>query len=132
MRRIKMLLAMAAVLVGTLALQAGPAMADDLDCRDANQFESRHDLDAVNCGGDVFVDRSDGNIFDHGDFFDIDHDFGGLGFLDFDDDFGFASDVDVDFEEVSDDSDLEDECFLTDVEGDGELEFTCFVEDDDV
>ena len=125
MRRIKMLLAMAAVLVGTLALQAGPALADDLDCRDANQFEHRFDVDAVNCDGDVFVDRSDV------DFFDMDHDFGDLEFLDLDEDFGFARDVDVDFEEVSDDSDLEDECFLTDIEGDGDLEFTCFVEDDD-
>jgi hypothetical protein len=132
MRRIKMLLAMAAVLVGTLALQAGPAMADDLDCRDANRFEHRFDVDAVNCDGDVFVDRSDVDFLDHGDFFDIDHDFDDVGFLDFDDDFGFASDVDVDFEEVSDDSDLEDECFLTDIEGDGDLEVTCFVEDDDV
>ena len=126
MRRIKLILAMVAVLVGTLALQAGPAFADDLDCRDANRFESRHDVDAVNCRGDVFVDRSDV------DFFDIDHDnIGDLEFFDFDDDFGFASDVDVDFEEVSEDSDLEDECFLTDIEGDGDLEFTCFVEDDD-
>ena len=120
-----MLLAMAAVLVGTLALQAGPAFADDLDCRDANQFERRHDVDAVNCRGDVFVDRTDV------DFFDIDHDIGDLEFLDFEDHFGFASDVDVDFEEVSEDSDLEDECFLTDIEGDGDLEFTCFVEEDD-
>ena len=125
MRRIKITLAMAAVLVGMLALQAGPAMADDLDCRDANQFERRHDVDAVNCRGDVFVDRSDV------DFFHMDHDFGDLEFLDLDEDFGFARDVDVDFEEVSDDSDLEDECFLTDIEGDGDLEFTCFVEDDD-
>ena len=125
MRRIKMLLAMTTVLVGTLALQAGPAFADDLDCRDANQFERRHDVDAVNCRGDVFVDRSDV------DFFDIDHDIGDLEFLDFDDHFGFASDVDVDFEEVPEDSDLEDECFLTDIEGDGDLEFTCFVEDED-
>jgi hypothetical protein len=125
MRRIKLILGMTAVLVGTLALQAGPAFADDLDCRDANQFERRHDVDAVNCRGDVFVDRSDV------DFFDIDHDIGGLEFLDFDDHFGFASDVDVDFEEVSEDSDLEDECFLTDIEGDGDLEFTCFVEEDD-
>ena len=59
------------------------------------------------------------------------HDIGDLEFLDFEDHFGFASDVDVDFEEVSEDSDLEDECFLTDIEGDGDLEFTCFVEDDD-
>jgi hypothetical protein len=131
MRRIKLILAMAAVLVGMLALQAGPAFADDLNCRDANQFESRHDVDAVNCRGDVFVDRSDADFFDdHGDFFDIDHDIGDLEFLDLDDDFGFASDVDVDFEEVPEDSDLEDECFLTDIEGDGDLEFTCFVEDD--
>ena len=102
-----MLLAMAAVLVGTLALQASPAMADDLNRSDADLFD------------------------DHRDIFDIDHDIGDLEFLDFDEDFGFASDVDVDFEEVPEDSDLEDECLLTDIEGDGDLEFTCFVEDDD-
>ena len=47
MRRIKLILAMVAVLVGTLALQAGPAMADDLDCRDA-----RGDL--IRCDGDLY------------------------------------------------------------------------------
>jgi hypothetical protein len=51
--------------------------------------------------------------------------------LDFANVLGFASDVDVDFEEVHEDSDLEDECFLTYIEGDGDLEYTCFVEDDD-
>ena len=51
--------------------------------------------------------------------------------MDFDNGLGFASDVDVDFEEVHEDSDLEDECFLTYIEGDGDLEYTCFVEDDD-
>ena len=120
MRRIKIIVAMAAVLVGMLALQAGPAFADDLDCRDANRFEHRFDVDAVNCDGDVFVDRGEFDFNDDEDFF-----------FDHNEDFGFARDVDVDFEEVSDDSDLEDECFLTDIEGDGDLEFTCFVEDDD-
>ena len=129
MRRIKLILAMTAVLVGTLAFQAGPALADSLDCRDANQFERRHDVDAVNCGGDIFVDRSDADFFDYGDFY-LDHDIGDVEFLDYYDYFGFATDVDVDFEEVPEDSYLEDECFLTDIEGDGELEYTCYVEDD--
>jgi hypothetical protein len=57
----------------------------------------------------LFVDRSDADFFDdHGDFFDVDHDIGDLEFLDLDDHFSFASDVDVDFEEVLEDSDLED------------------------
>lgn len=128
MRRIKLILAMTAVLVGTLALQAGPAMADDLDCRDANRFEHRFDVDAVNCDGDVFVDRGEFDFKDNeGFFFDDNEDF----FLN-------PFEVDVDTEEVNEESDLEGECFVTEIDGnedgfisDLEVEVTCFVEDED-
>ena len=120
MRRIKIILAMTAVLVGMLALQAGPAMADELDCRDANRFEHRFDVDAVNCDGDVFVDRGEFDFNDNEDFF-----------LN-------PFEVDVDTEEVNEDSDLEGECFVTEIDwdedgfiSDWEIEVTCFVEDED-
>jgi len=129
MRRIKLILAMTAVLVGTLALQAGPAMAEDLDCRDANRFEHRFDVDAVNCDGDVFVDRGEFDFNDNEDFF-----------FDDNEDFFFLNpfEVDVDTEEVKEDSDLEGECFVTEIDwdedgfiSDWEIEVTCFVEDED-
>ena len=128
MRRIKIIVAMAAVLVGMLTLQAGPAMADDLDCRDANRFEHRFDVDAVNCDGDVYVDRGEFDFNDNEDFFfDNNEDF----FLN-------PFEVDVDTEEVNEDSDLEGECFVTEIDwdedgfiSDWEIEVTCFVEDDD-
>jgi hypothetical protein len=62
MRRIKMLLAMAAVLVGTLALQAGPALADDLDCRNA-----RGDL--IRCDGDLYEPYDRGSYYDDNDYY---------------------------------------------------------------
>jgi hypothetical protein len=112
-----------------LTLQAGPAMADDLDCRDANRFEHRFDVDAVNCDGDVFVDRGEFDFNDNEDFF-----------FDDNEDFFFLNpfEVDVDTEEVNEDSDLEGECFVTEIDwdedgfiSDWEIEVTCFVEDDD-
>jgi hypothetical protein len=128
MRRIKIIVAMAAVLVGMLTLQAGPAMADDLDCRDANRFEHRFDVDAVNCDGDVYVDRGEFDFNDNEDFF----------FDDNEDFFLNPFEVDVDTEEVNEDSDLEGECFVTEIDwdedgfiSDWEIEVTCFVEDDD-
>ena len=128
MRRIKIIVAMAAVLVGMLALQAGPAMADDLDCRDANRFEHRFDVDAVNCDGDVYVDRGEFDFNDNEDFF----------FDDNEDFFLNPFEVDVDTEEVNEDSDLEGECVVTEIDwdedgliSDWEIEVTCFVEDDD-
>ena len=128
MRRIKIIVAMAAVLVGMLALQAGPAFADDLDCRDANRFEHRFDVDAVNCDGDVYVDRGEFAFNDNEDFF----------FDDNEDFFLNPFEVDVDTEEVNEDSDLEGECFVTEIDwdedgfiSDWEIEVTCFVEDDD-
>ena len=128
MRRIKIIVAMAAVLVGMLALQAGPALADDLDCRNANRFEHRFDVDAVNCDGDVYVDRGEFDFNDNEDFF----------FDDNEDLFLNPFEVDVDTEEVNEDSDLEGECFVTEIDwdedgfiSDWEIEVTCFVEDED-
>ena len=103
-------------------------MADDLDCRDANRFEHRFDVDAVNCDGDVYVDRGEFDFNDNEDFFfDNNEDF----FLN-------PFEVDVDTEEVNEDSDLEGECFVTEIDwdedgfiSDWEIEVTCFVEDDD-
>ena len=62
MRRIKIILAMAAVLVGTLALQAGPAMADDLDCRDA-----RGDL--IRCDGDLYEPYNNNDYYFDDDYY---------------------------------------------------------------
>jgi hypothetical protein len=62
MRRIKLILAMAAVLVGTLALQAGPAMADDLDCRDA-----RGDL--IRCDGDLYEPYNNNDYYFDDDYY---------------------------------------------------------------
>ena len=62
MRRIKLILAMAAVLVGTLALQAGPAIADDLDCRDA-----RGDL--IRCDGDLYEPYNNNDYYFDDDYY---------------------------------------------------------------
>ncbi len=66
MRRIKLVLAMAAVLVGMLALQAGPAMADE-DC----DFRERGNRD------DVVVCNDDGDreVFDADDYYYDDYDY---------------------------------------------------------
>ena len=69
MRRIKLVLAMAAVLVGMLALQAGPAMADD-DC-DFRERGNRDDVIVCNDDGDreVFdVDDYYYNYYDDDDY----------------------------------------------------------------
>ncbi len=90
MRRIKLVLAMASVLVGMLALQAGPAMADD-DC----DFRERGNRD------DVVVCHDDGDreVFEADDFF-----------LDEDDSFYYSpllyvEEIDIDCDEIDDDSD---------------------------
>jgi hypothetical protein len=128
MGRVKLVLGALALVVATFAAFSGPVMADELDCRDANRFEHRFDVDAVNCDGDVFVDRGEFDFNDNEDFFfDDDEDF----FLN-------PFEVDVDTEEVNEDSDLEGECFVTDIDwdedgfiSDWEIEVTCFVEDED-
>ena len=137
MGRVKLILGALALVVAAFAAFSGPVMADDLDCRDANRFEHRFDVDAVNCDGDVFVDRGEFDFNDDEDFFfDDNEDF----FFDANEDFFFSNpfEVDVDTEEVAEDSDLEGECFVTEIDwdgdgfiSDGEIEVTCFVEDED-
>ena len=72
MRRIKLVLAMAAVLVGMLALQAGPAMADDCDFRERGD---RDDVVVCHDDGDreVFYadDFDDGYYYDYAYFDDF-------------------------------------------------------------
>ncbi len=126
MRRVKLVLGALALMVATFAAFSGPVMADELDCRDANRFEHRFDVDAVNCDGDVFVDRDEFDFNDDDDFFFAEDNF----FLD-------LFEVDVDTEEVNEDSDLEGECFVTEIDwdedgfiSDSEIEVTCFVEDE--
>ncbi len=75
-RRIKLVLAMATVLVGMLALQAGPALADNDGCIGPR-------ADNGNCIG-VEEDRNN-HDFDHHDFFISDFD-------NFDDAFGELDD----------------------------------------
>jgi hypothetical protein len=90
MRRSKFVLGALALVVATFAAFSSSAMADDLNCRDANQFERRHDADADNCRGDNFVDRSDV------DFFDGDPGIADRAFLDLNDDIGFVTGIDFD------------------------------------
>ena len=52
MRRIKLVLAAVALVMATFAAISGPAMADDLNCRDA-----RGDL--IRCDGDLFAPVDD-------------------------------------------------------------------------
>ena len=128
MGRVKLILGALALVVATFAAFSGPVMAAELDCRDANRFEHRFDVDAVNCDGDVFVDRDEFDFYDNEDFF----------FDDNEDFFLNPFEVDVDTEEVNEDSDLEGECFVTEIDwdedgfiSDWEIEVTCFVEDED-
>ena len=58
MKRIQMVLAALAIVVTSLAAFAVPAMADDLDCRDA-----RGDL--IRCDGDLYAPYSHDYYFDN-------------------------------------------------------------------
>jgi hypothetical protein len=73
MRRAKLILAALAVVVSTFAAFSGPAMADDLNCRDA-----RGNL--IRCDGQLFEPtdnnfRFDSNFRDDNDFRDHNFDF---------------------------------------------------------
>ena len=69
MKRIQMVLAALAIVVTSLAAFAVPAMADDLDCRDAKG-------DLIRCDGDLYVPYGDNYYFDndYNDYFDNDYD----------------------------------------------------------
>jgi hypothetical protein len=90
MRRSKLVLGTLALVLTTFAAFSSSAMADDLNCRDANQFEMQHDADAVNCRGDNLVDRSDA------DFFDGDPGSADGAVMDLNDDIGFVTGIDFD------------------------------------
>ena len=62
MRRIKLILAVATVLVGMLALQAGPAMADDCDYRERG---NRDDVVVCHDDGDREVFDVEDDYFDY-------------------------------------------------------------------
>jgi hypothetical protein len=57
MKRIQMVLAALAIVVTSLAAFAVPAMADDLDCRDAKG-------DLIRCDGDLYAPYSHDYHFD--------------------------------------------------------------------
>jgi Ni/Co efflux regulator RcnB len=112
MRRIKLVLALAAVLLATLIVTAGPAMADN------NRQENRQDR--WEDRWDRWEDRHD-NVFGA----DVD-------------DFGFflvdEVEVDVDEEEVGARNDNEGECFVEEIDWDldgfiaeWEIDIVCFV-----
>ena len=69
MKRIQMVLAALAIVVTSLAAFAVPAMADDLDCRDAKG-------DLIRCDGDLYAPYGDNYYFDndYNDYFDNDYD----------------------------------------------------------
>ena len=58
MKRIQMVLAALAIVVTSLAAFAVPAMADDLDCRDAKG-------DLIRCDGDLYAPYTDNYYFDN-------------------------------------------------------------------
>ena len=64
MKRIQMVLAALAIVVTSLAAFSVPAMADDLDCRDAKG-------DLIRCDGDLYAPYGHSYYFDN----DYNHDF---------------------------------------------------------
>ena len=121
MRRIKLILATAAVLVATLVVTAGPAMADH-----TNRHENRQDRWEER--QDRWEDRWEEREDRWEDLWDND----GLIFTGFSP-FGlFAPEIDVNTEEVGENNDWEGECFVTDIDSNGsiddwEVEITCYV-----
>ncbi len=98
MRRIKLVLAVGAVMVAMLAMAPGPAMAADFDrCRDLNG-------DFVRCDGELFVEADEFDSFDDGFFFVSGDDFDDDFFFD-DDEFFFFGDDDFDDFDVDFDGD---------------------------
>lgn len=56
MKRIHVVLAALAIVVTSLAAFAGPAMADDLDCRDASG-------ELISCDGELYTPYDDNNSY---------------------------------------------------------------------
>ena len=104
MRRIKIVLAMAAVLVGMLAFNAGPAMADELDGGTATFDElcSPFLPEGIFIPGCIFSDTDEEDFdFDEELIFVVED-------IDFDDDFDDDDDDDHDFDFDHGDFDFED------------------------
>ena len=124
MRRTKTVLAVIAVMAAILVAFAAPAMADDGRHNKDNDRHDRHDH------GFRFFDHNrsfDNDCCDDHELFDVDD----LVFTGFSP-FVFAPEIDVDIEEVGNKNNLEGECFVTDIDGNGfiddwEVEITCFV-----
>jgi hypothetical protein len=85
MKRIQMVLAALAIVVTSLAAFAVPAMADDLDCRDA-----RGDL--IRCDGDLYAPYGHNYYFDndYNGYFDNDYFFSPYYYGGFDDDYSYG------------------------------------------
>ena len=62
MKRIQMVLAALAIVVTSLAAFSVPAMADDLDCRDAKG-------DLIRCDGDLYGPYNSGSYYDDNDYY---------------------------------------------------------------
>ena len=62
MKRIQMVLAALTIVVTSLAAFAVPAMADDLDCRDAKG-------DLIRCDGDLYEPYDRGSYYDDNDYY---------------------------------------------------------------
>ena len=85
MKRIQMVLAALAIVVTSLAAFAVPAMADDLDCRDAKG-------DLIRCDGDLYAPYGHNYYFDndYNDYFDNDYFFSPYYYGGFDDDYSYG------------------------------------------
>jgi hypothetical protein len=125
LRRIQFVLTALALMAMMMVALSAPAMADN------NGDNNRHDNDRNdnnnNCCNN-FLDRHD----DFGVFNDFSNDDEEDFFTDVSPFFLGADDVDVDFDNVGNNNDLEGECVVTDVDinGDGfinDADITCFV-----
>ena len=62
MRRIQLVLAALAIVVTSLAAFSGPAIADDLDCRNAKGK-------LIRCDGDLYAPYNRGSYYDNNDYY---------------------------------------------------------------
>jgi hypothetical protein len=129
MRRLKVGFALALALAMMVTISVAPAMAKD-NHNGTNNNDSRldrnddNDFGCFGCGFNRFNDRFDDD-FECCD----DSDLVFTGFSPF---LAGVPDIDVDTENVANNSNLEGECFVTDIDGNGfidqwEIDITCFV-----
>jgi hypothetical protein len=125
MRRLKVVFALALALAMMVTISVAPAMAKDNNNGDDNNFFDRHDdFGCFGCGFNRF-DHESNDDFECCD----DEDFDVNDFSPF---LAAVPDIDVDTENVANNSNLEGECFVTDIDGNGfidqwEIDITCFV-----